>query len=60
LIPIWKAGGKVYICGSPGLAEGVKKTMSKIWTERKGKSPEEGGEWLLNLGRERLATDVFI
>jgi cytochrome P450/NADPH-cytochrome P450 reductase len=60
LIPIWKAGGKVYICGSPGLAEGVKKTMIRTWSERKGKTEEEGGEWLLTLGRERLATDVFV
>jgi cytochrome P450/NADPH-cytochrome P450 reductase len=60
LVPIFKAGGKVYICGSPALAEGVKDTMVRIWSERKGKSQEEGREWLQRLGKERFATDVFI
>jgi sulfite reductase alpha subunit-like flavoprotein len=60
LIPIFKNGGKVYICGSPALAEGVKKCMVRIWSERKGKSEEEGLAWLESLGRERFATDVFV
>lgn len=60
LIPIWKDGAKVYICGSPALADGVKETMIRIWAERKGKSNVEGAEWLTSLGRERFATDVFI
>lgn len=57
---IFKAGGKVYICGSPALAEGVKKVMVKIWCERKGEPEEAGLKWLGGLGKERFATDVFV
>jgi hypothetical protein len=60
LVPLFKAGGKVYICGSPALAEGVKGAVVRIWSERKGKTQEEGREWLQALGKERFATDVFI
>lgn len=57
---MFKAGGKVYICGSPALAEGVKKTMVRVWCECKGKDEVAGREWLISLGKDRLATDVFI
>ena len=60
LTPIFKAGGKIYICGSPALAEGVKKVMVKIWCERKEESEENGWKWLQGLGKERFATDVFV
>jgi hypothetical protein len=60
LTPVFKAGGKIYICGSPALAEGVKKVMVKIWCERKDESEEVGWKWLQGLGKERFATDVFV
>jgi len=60
LTPIFRAGGKVYICGSPALAEGVKNTMVRIWCERKGQSEEAGWKWLQGLGKERFATDIFV
>ena len=50
----------MYICGSPALAEGVKKAMIRVWCERKGKDEVTGREWLNSLGKDRLATDVFI
>lgn len=54
------AGAKVYICGSPNLADGVKLAIVKLWAQMHGKSEEEAWEWMRGDGWDRFATDVFI
>lgn len=53
-------GAKVYICGSPALADAVKKTVVAIWAEHEGRSEDEGWEWMRGEGKDRFATDVFL
>lgn len=53
-------GAKVYICGSPQLSEGVKKTIVTIWADHESKSEDAGWEWMRGEGRDRFATDVFL
>lgn len=53
-------GAKVFICGAPVLAEGVKKAIVAIWAEHEGKTAEQGWEWMRGEGSDRFATDVFL
>ncbi|WPG99486.1 Hypothetical protein R9X50_00230100 [Acrodontium crateriforme] len=64
LFDLWHQGARVYVCGSRGLGESVKKaciTMAKVWARRQGKeeSDEAAEEWFDKIRNERYSTDVF-
>ncbi|KAF2736444.1 bifunctional P-450:NADPH-P450 reductase [Polyplosphaeria fusca] len=59
IIDLWKQGAKVYLCGSPGLVEGIK-TVARGWVEAKeGTDPEKIQKFFESMRNERIAVDVF-
>jgi sulfite reductase alpha subunit-like flavoprotein len=52
-------GAKVYLCGSPALADGVKKACIRLYAEEKNASEEDAQEWFKDVESQRFATDVF-
>ncbi|KAK5658189.1 hypothetical protein OQA88_2162 [Cercophora sp. LCS_1] len=67
---LWEKGVKIYVCGSRGVGENVKKAVIKIAMEmqrglvERGESTEEPNEqtalrWFEGIRGERYATDVF-
>lgn len=57
---MWKAGAKVYLCGGPGMVEGIKATAIKIVEHRTGyTNNEEVEKWFKGLRNERIVVDVF-
>ena len=61
---LWQAGGKIFLCGSPGMVEGVKKAARELVEERARemgmKATEEQIEkWFEAMRNERIAVDVF-
>jgi len=61
---IYREGGKVFMCASNAVNEGVRQTASDIVMEQckeKGLkvSPEEVEKWLKAMRQERVASDVF-
>ena len=62
---LWSKGGKVFVCGSSGVAEGVGAVLKRCWIEGKpegeeGERDEKGAEeWWRGVRNERFASDVF-
>ncbi|KAF2108226.1 bifunctional P-450:NADPH-P450 reductase [Lophiotrema nucula] len=56
---MWEEGAKVYVCGSPGLAEGIKKVSRTLAEQREGATPEKIEEFFKKMRNERIAVDVF-
>ena len=57
---LWKSEGRVYLCGSPGMVEGIKKTARKmIQEDHKDLSPEQIEGFFKSMRNERIAVDVF-
>jgi cytochrome P450/NADPH-cytochrome P450 reductase len=57
---MWRAGAKVYVCGSPGLVKGIKEATQKLVEERMGNVPQEVVEgFFRGMRNERIAVDVF-
>ncbi|EMD00975.1 hypothetical protein BAUCODRAFT_566786 [Baudoinia panamericana UAMH 10762] len=68
LLGLWDEGGRVYVCGSKGLGESVKKTcleLSKMWQKEHGydsneeEAEERANKWFDKVRNERYSTDVF-
>ena len=62
--PLWKRGAKVFVCGSRGVADGVRDVTMKIRreeAEKKGleEDEEETTRWFESLRNIRYVTDVF-
>ncbi|CAK7211614.1 hypothetical protein SCUCBS95973_001175 [Sporothrix curviconia] len=61
---LWKAGARVYVCGSRQVGEGVKEAMLRIRSEalaaaNKAETDADSDEWFVRIRNERYATDVF-
>lgn len=61
---LWKAGARVYVCGSRKVGDGVKKVVIKMAEEdavREGRdvNDERIRKWFDGIKNERFATDVF-
>lgn len=57
---MWRAGAKVFVCGSPGMVEGVKKASRDLVQDRMGFLPPEVVEKFFKDQRNsRIAVDVF-
>lgn len=66
LSELWEGGAKVYVCGSRGLGDSVKKAFIKLAKEKAvadgNKNAEDDAKlekWFESLRNERFATDVF-
>ncbi|KAK3352503.1 putative bifunctional P-450:NADPH-P450 reductase [Lasiosphaeria hispida] len=70
LMGLWDKGAKIYVCGSRGVGESVKKAVVKIAMDgqrgkvERGESEQEPDEkkalrWFEGIRNERYATDVF-
>ncbi|TPX14092.1 uncharacterized protein E0L32_000486 [Thyridium curvatum] len=65
VMELWDRGAKIFVCGSRGVGEGVKKAALKIrreMVERDGGeavSDKEIASWFESMRNERYATDVF-
>ena len=63
LVGVWREGGKVFVCGSRGLAEGVGEVGARVWAEVKGEGAgvdaERGREWVRGERGGRFVVDVF-
>jgi len=64
IVDLWEQGAKVFLCGSPGMVEGVKKAAVQLvgeYKEREGSqaTEEESETWLRGLRNERISVDVF-
>lgn len=56
-----EGGGKVFVCGSSRVAEGVGGVLKRCWIEGKPEERDEQGaeEWWAGVRNERFASDVF-
>ena len=60
VVKMWRAGAKVFVCGSPAMVEGLKKTTRTLVEERMGDVPRAHvEEYLAGMRSERIAVDVF-
>ncbi|SPO06415.1 probable bifunctional P-450:NADPH-P450 reductase [Cephalotrichum gorgonifer] len=64
VIPLWRKGARVFVCGSRGVADGVRETIIKMRREdvaEKGSDEDEEGtrKWFESLRNTRYVTDVF-
>lgn len=59
IIDLFKAGARVYICGSSQLAKGCNEAVVQIYSAEKGASKDEAEEWLQTARASRFATDIF-
>jgi cytochrome P450/NADPH-cytochrome P450 reductase len=59
VLTFWKAGAKVYLCGSPGMVEGIKSTARALISERCDAPPEDIEGFFKSMRNERIAVDVF-
>lgn len=56
---LFRAGARVYLCGSAGLANGVRAKIIEIFVERTGITEDEAKAKLDEITGSRFATDVF-
>lgn len=57
---MWRAGAKVFICGSPAMVEGVKSCAKSIVESKMGDvKGEDMDRWFKSLRNERVMVDVF-
>ena len=57
---MWRAGAKVFICGAPGMVEGIKVCAKSIVESKVGSiNSEEMERWFKGLRNERVVVDVF-
>ncbi|KAK8011010.1 cytochrome P450 oxidoreductase OrdA-like [Apiospora arundinis] len=56
---LWEDGGKVYVCGSHELNEGVVKVIKKICSPATAMVNGEAQDWWNRMKRERYAVDIF-
>ncbi|KAK4888228.1 hypothetical protein LTR27_012838 [Elasticomyces elasticus] len=61
---LWRAGAKVFTCGSPAVAEGIGAAALQILKEARAEQGEvvtdiEAAEWFRKLRNERFVVDVF-
>ncbi|KAF2471722.1 fatty acid hydroxylase [Lindgomyces ingoldianus] len=61
---LWDNGAKVFLCGSPGMVEGIKRTARVLVEERRGVMGKDVGEdqvegFFRSMRNERIAVDVF-
>ena len=64
LYDLWEKGAKIYICGSPGMAEAVTVAAKQLVRESlaadgKVVEDEELNNWFLQQKGERFVTDIF-
>ncbi|KAB5577830.1 putative bifunctional P-450:NADPH-P450 reductase [Coniochaeta sp. 2T2.1] len=64
VVGLWKKGAKVYVCGSRGVGDAVKKVSIKIAeedavAEGRDVNEEKIMKWFDGIKNERFATDVF-
>ncbi|KAI1826916.1 bifunctional P-450:NADPH-P450 reductase [Xylaria intraflava] len=64
VLPLWKNGARMYICGSRAVGEGVKAEVMKLVTQLREENseqtdPEKLEKWWEGLRNVRYATDVF-
>jgi cytochrome P450/NADPH-cytochrome P450 reductase len=57
---MFKAGGKIYLCGSAArLGKSAAEVCKKIYRERTGAGEKEADEWLERQKEDRYVSDVF-
>jgi cytochrome P450/NADPH-cytochrome P450 reductase len=57
---MWRAGAKVYVCGSPDMVKGVKEVTRRLVEEKMGDVSQETVEsFFRGMRNERIAVDVF-
>jgi cytochrome P450 / NADPH-cytochrome P450 reductase len=57
---LWIAGGRLYLCGSPGMVEGVKSMAKRMIQDNlKTTSPDQIERFFESMRNERIAVDVF-
>ncbi|KAK7190825.1 bifunctional P-450/NADPH-P450 reductase [Paraphaeosphaeria sporulosa] len=57
---MWRAGAKVFLCGGPGMVEGIKVSAKRIVENSMGSVDDEEVEnWFKGLRNERIVVDVF-
>lgn len=55
---LWETGGRVYVCGSRKVGDGVKQVLGRILL-RDGATEDEIAQWYEGVRNDRYATDVF-
>ena len=59
VVALWKAGARVFICGSTIVGESVKDAAVRACMESRNITKEEAEKWFEEVKKERLASDVF-
>jgi len=64
IFDLWDRGGKVFLCGGPGMVEGVRTAAKEMVSQRAKEQGLDGTEeraekWLKEMRNERIVVDVF-
>ena len=64
IVEVWRAGARVYVCGSRAFEQSLHEPAAKIFTETRGKAtgitdPEEVQRWFTETMQERMVSDIF-
>lgn len=64
IFDLWDRGGKVFLCGGPGMVEGVRAAAKEMVSQRAKDRGLDGTEeraekWLKGMRNERIVVDVF-
>lgn len=60
IVRLWQAGAQVFICGTPDMVEGLKKTVHMLVEGIRGDmSPEDAESFFQGMKNQRLAVDIL-
>ncbi|KAH8591092.1 hypothetical protein B0O99DRAFT_719766 [Bisporella sp. PMI_857] len=59
VVELFKTGGRIYVCGSRKICDGIRDGVTRAYEELKGVGRQEAEVWFKTVGSKRFAVDIF-